>query len=194
MTSQVSATVSSCFYQLRRLKNVRRSLPMEAARTLVNSFVVSRVDYCNGLLAGITQRQCDRLQFILNASVRLLYGGSRRDHVTPLMRDKLHWLRFRQRIKYKLCLTVYNALHQSSPAYIRELIIPIGQVRPNRQLRSSDTNFIFKPASRKKFGERGFSVAGPDAWNSLPVNVRLAQSASTFKSLLKSTLFTECYN
>ena len=71
---------------------------MEAAKTVVNAFVVSRVDYCNGLLAGITQKQLDRLQSILNASAKLLYGGTRRDHVTPLLRDKLHWLRFTQRI------------------------------------------------------------------------------------------------
>ena len=113
MSSHVSHTVSSCFYQLRRLKSIRRSLPMQAAATLVNSFVISRVDYCNGPLAGITNRQCDCLQSILNASARLLYGGSRYSHVTPLLRDKLHWLHFRQRISYKLCLTVYKALNHS---------------------------------------------------------------------------------
>ena len=33
-----------------------------------------------------------------------------RDHVTPLLRDKLHWLKFCQRIQYKLCLMVYKLL------------------------------------------------------------------------------------
>ena len=57
LNTQVSRTVSSCFYQLRRLKAVRRSLPIEAAKTVVSSFVTSRVDYCNGLMAEITQQQ-----------------------------------------------------------------------------------------------------------------------------------------
>ena len=39
LNTQVSRTVSSCFYQLRRLKAVRRSLPIEAAKTVVSSFV-----------------------------------------------------------------------------------------------------------------------------------------------------------
>ena len=77
MTRHVSSTVSKCFYQLRRLKAVRRSLPLDAAKTVISSFVTSRVYYCNGLLVGITQRQVDRLQSILNASARVLYGGPR---------------------------------------------------------------------------------------------------------------------
>ena len=53
MSTQVNKTICSCFYQLRIIKSVRRSLPMEAAKTVVNVFVVSRVDYCNSLLAEI---------------------------------------------------------------------------------------------------------------------------------------------
>ena len=98
LTSHVSLTVSSCFYQLRRLKAARRSLPLASAKTLVSSFVTSRLDYCNGVLAGITQRQIDRLQLVLNIAARLLLGGTKRDHIIPLIRDKLHWLRFAQRV------------------------------------------------------------------------------------------------
>ena len=63
LNTQVSRTV-----QLRRLKGVRRSLPIEAAKTVVSSFVTSRVDYCNGLMAEITQQQVNRMQ----DSMRLL--------------------------------------------------------------------------------------------------------------------------
>ena len=73
--------------------------------------MTSRVDYCSGLLAGITQRQADRMQSILNASARILYGGTKQDHITPLIRDKLHWLRFTQRVTFKLCVLVYKSLH-----------------------------------------------------------------------------------
>ena len=83
------------------------------------------LDYCNGVLAGITQRQIDRLQSVLNTAARLLLGGLKRDHITPLIRDKLHWLRFTQRVTYKLCILVYKALHNSAPKYISELVVPI---------------------------------------------------------------------
>ena len=42
--SHVNKTVSSCFYQLRRLKSSVKALPFETAKTLVNCFVISRID------------------------------------------------------------------------------------------------------------------------------------------------------
>ena len=174
MSSHVSRTISSCFYQLRRMKSIRRSLPMDAAKSVINAFVISRIDYCNGLYAGIAQKQCDRLQSVLNASARFLHGGSKFDHTTPLLRDKLHWLKFRQRIAYKLCLTVFKALHGSAPKYIAEHVVPVSRNPSTRRLRSADTGCIVNPGSKKKFGERGFSVAAPAAWNELPPEVRLS--------------------
>jgi len=47
MTTHVNRTMSACFYQLRRLKVARRSLPLESAKSMVNAFVTSRLDYCN---------------------------------------------------------------------------------------------------------------------------------------------------
>jgi hypothetical protein len=73
MRSHVSRMVSSCFYQLR--KSIRRSLPIEASKALVSALIFSRCDNQNGLFAGIAQKQIDRLQRILNASARLIFGA-----------------------------------------------------------------------------------------------------------------------
>jgi hypothetical protein len=199
MRSHVSRTVSSCFYQLRRLKSIRRSLPIEASKTLVSALVFSRCDNQNGLLAGIAQKQIDRLQRILNASARLIYGGSRTDHVTPLLRDKLHWLRFQQRITYKLCLTVYKALHVNvkSPAYIRQLLVPVSRNAVAARLRSANKPdahvTLVCPRVRRNYGECGFSVAGPAAWNSLSLSTRSATTLELFKTKLKTELFIKSY-
>jgi len=48
---------------------------------VVNSFVVSRIDYCNCLLIGATQYQLDRLQAVLNAAARLLFGVGKFDRI-----------------------------------------------------------------------------------------------------------------
>ena len=39
-------------------------------------------------------------------------------HVTPLLRDKLHWLRICERVQFKCCLLVYKALNSAAPTYI----------------------------------------------------------------------------
>ena len=59
---QIGKVVSSGFYQLRQMKFVRKSLPIEAAKSKINDFVVLRKDYCNGLLTVQMFSQFGRLQ------------------------------------------------------------------------------------------------------------------------------------
>ena len=42
------------------------------------NFVISRVDYCNSLLAGLPNCHLHRIQLVLNAAARLLYRGQKR--------------------------------------------------------------------------------------------------------------------
>ena len=53
MTEQVSSLSRSCFFQLRQIRTIRRSLTSDSTKTLVNAFVNSRLDYCNSLLYGV---------------------------------------------------------------------------------------------------------------------------------------------
>jgi hypothetical protein len=67
----VNSTVRACFYQLRQLRFVRRSLTPDCAKTLVHAFVTSRVDYCNSLLHGASAHVIRHLQAVMNAAARL---------------------------------------------------------------------------------------------------------------------------
>ena len=89
MASHVSAVTRSCFYQLRQLRVIRRSLTDDAAATLVHALVSSRVDYCNALLYGSSGLVTRKLQAVLNAAARLVTGLQRYDHITPALRDDL---------------------------------------------------------------------------------------------------------
>ena len=75
LTDHVSRIVSSCFFQLRQLKYVRRSLSKTNVKTLLQAFVTSRLDYCNALLAGHPACLIDRLQLVQNAAARLYAGA-----------------------------------------------------------------------------------------------------------------------
>jgi len=71
---------------------IRPSLPTDAWRTLAAAFIASRVDYCNGLLYGVSSQLIRRLQMVLNAAARLVVDDGRYEHITPALRDMLHWL------------------------------------------------------------------------------------------------------
>ncbi len=82
---------------------------------------------------------------------------------------------------------MYKALSGLAPKYISDLLIPYS---PQRALRSSNQFLLTVPRCRcKTKGSRAFSAAAPKFWNNLPVNVRLAPSLASFKSVLKSNLF-----
>ena len=110
---------SSRVFHLRQIRSIRRSLPRHALLTLIRALVVSRVDYCISVLAGISGHLLDRLQTVLNAAARLVYGAGRTDHITPLLRE-LHWLKVRERIQFRLCVLTHRCLNGTAPSYLAD--------------------------------------------------------------------------
>jgi len=87
MDAQTRNVARSCFYQLQQLRSVRKSLLTDACCTVAVAFIASRVDYCNGLLYGVTAAV-----MVLNAAARFVVGAEKFQHITPVLRDVLHWL------------------------------------------------------------------------------------------------------
>ena len=63
MASQVSNVCRSAYYHLFRIAKIRASLTIVACKTLVHALVISRLDYGNALLYGITDRLLHALRF-----------------------------------------------------------------------------------------------------------------------------------
>ena len=150
---------------IRKLRSIKKYLTTDAMKTLVQCFVISRLDYCNSILYGISEDSLDRLQKVQNAAARLILGLRKHDHVTEA-RKKLHWLPVCSRIEYKIALITYKTLNGDGPQYLRETLIPI---QNDRRLRSVNRNLLAVPKSKlKSGGDRSFSFAAPRIWNSLP--------------------------
>ena len=194
METHVNKLVSSCFYQLRRLRSVRRCLTRSAAETLVHAFVTSRLDYCNSIYAGCPNKVLDKLQLIQNAAARIITGTCRTDHITPVLRD-LHWLKIPQRVTFKLCLLVYKCLHNQAPEYLCGRLVQISSASGRSHLRSAGKGDLVVPrVATATYGGRAFDVAGPCAWNELPQALRdVSLSLDQFKNKLKTYLYTKSY-
>ena len=93
-------------------------------RLATRLLVMPRLVYSNISLYGISEGLLDKLQKAQNSAARLVVKCLRSDHITPHLRD-LHWLPVRSRIKYKILVTTYRALHKEAPAYISEMLTPI---------------------------------------------------------------------
>ena len=195
MLKHANSIVRSCFYQLKQLRSVRRTLTRDATLTLVHAFVSSRVDYCNSVFAGSAETVVKKLQSVQNAAARLIACKKRNDHITPVLRDELHWLPVRERIHYKIALTVYRCLHGLAPAYLSQYCIPVASLAGRQGLRSAAHGDLYLPPARTvRFGQRSFRSSGPSSWNSLPVDIRdPSLSLGQFKNRLKTRLFRVAY-
>jgi hypothetical protein len=190
----ITTTSARCFFQLRQLRRVRRFLDVDSTTILVHAFVMSRIDYCNGLLANAPKIWTDGLQRVVNAAARLLTNTRKYDRgLERILHDELHWLDVPRRVRYKLCLTVYKCLHGLAPPYLAEMCKPIAEVEGRCRLRSAVRGDLVKPSFKlSTYGRRAFSYAGPDAWNTLPASLKdTTLNFDTFKRLLKTFLFTE---
>jgi len=147
MDVRVSAVVKGFFYQLRHLRSVQRSLALDAWRAIVTAFIISRLDYCNALLYGVAKAEIQRLQTVMNAAARLVSGLGRYDHVTPVLRDTLHWLPIRQRVVFKLAVLAFNCVRGTCPSYFRGVCTPLTEVSGRLRLRSTQRGDLYVPAT-----------------------------------------------
>ena len=180
------------FCQLRRIGKICSFLSTDAANKLAVSLILSRLDYCNSLLAGLPDNKLNKLQRIQNHAARLVLHKSRHASATALLRTH-HWLPVKARIQYKIACLCFQCIYQNSmPPYISDLLHPYC---PSRTLRSLDTSLLTVPRfSLETFGKRSFSVFGPTVWNSLPLSLRKSiQTYTLAKTQTQDPLPTPSY-
>ena len=105
----------------------------------------------------IPNKDIAKLQRIQNSAAHLVSRLSKREHITPILKE-LHWLPVTHRIKYKVILMTFKAIYGTCPDYTCDLITPY---IPSSSLRSSSQNLLStKNTQTKTFGARMFSWAG----------------------------------
>jgi len=171
---------------------VQRSLDTEAAATLVHAFMMSRVDYCNAVLAGAPKSVTNKLQRVLNAAQRVVSGTRKYDRgLTTLIHTELHWLDVPDRVTYKLGLLMHRCLQGTAPKYLIDRCTPVSDIVGRQRLRSVSRLQLVVPQHRlTTLGRRAFTVMGPTVWNLLPDDLRAQQNSDCFCRHLKTFLFS----
>ena len=127
-----------------------------------------------------------------------------RDHVTTLIRDRLHWLDAASRITYKLCVLVFCCRNGLAPRYLVEHCVPVATIPSRSKLRSAAADELCIPRClTTTLGPRAFAVSGPSSWNSLPSDLmepgislatfKEAQDCSVQTNAVESVVFERIY-
>ena len=121
MEATAGHCAKTCFFHLRRIRQLRRYVNYDTLYTLIRALILSRLDYCNSLFTCSSQTTLHRLQRMQDAAARLICGASPRTHTPPLLKQ-LHWLPVSSRIQFKLCTLMYDINHGTAPRYLTELV------------------------------------------------------------------------
>lgn len=191
MSQHVDNVCRGALAGIRKIGQIRDYLNQDSTARLVHAFVTSKLDACNSLLYNLLDRDITKIQHVQNTAARLVLRASRRQHITPILRQ-LHWLPIEQRTKYKILLLVFKIFCGMSPVFIADLV----NIRTrSRFVKHSQERLLIKPMTQNQFyGERSFAFAAAELWNNLPNNIRESSSVGIFKSRLKTHLFQRHYN
>ena len=118
MDNAVSHLRKSCYFELRKIANIRSYLSDAATLKLVLSLVISKLDYCNSLFYSMILENIHKLHLIQNHAARLVKKASKRSSTKLLLKDP-HWLPVQDGIIYKIAVLVFNTPHK-----LRDLFVP----------------------------------------------------------------------
>ena len=131
----------------------------------------------------------------MNAAARVVVDAGKYEHITPALRDVLHWLPVPQRIEYKMSLLTFSCMRGIGPSYFRDVCVPVSTIPGRANLRSADRGDLVVPrTTTSTFGRRSFTFVAPVIWNSLPLHLRSPSiSRGQFAGGLKTHLFKQAY-
>ena len=188
-----SLLTRSCYFHLRRLRVIRRSVSCDVLQTLIHAFVTNRIDYCSSIYIGLPQYRLASLQAVLNSAARLIARLPRFSPISDFLSNHLHWLPISLRIRLRVLIHVCRAFSNRSPGYISGLLLRPQSASSLRPLRSLARCDLSVPRARTEMAkDRAFAIAGPSLWNGLPPPLRsslLSASLPVAVRSLKTYLF-----
>ena len=98
----------SCFFHLRALQHIRHTLTDDAAITIANSFVGSRLDYANAVLVGTSSKNINRLQHIQKTLAQIVMKVPHDQTRNVSTKHLLSTLR--RRMNFKIAVLTYKLL------------------------------------------------------------------------------------
>ena len=80
LRQHVSYTSKTCRFHLRNISRIRKYIPQDKGVVLFKTLVISKLDYSNGLLYGLSKCTVSGLQAVQNSAARLVTQERLRDH------------------------------------------------------------------------------------------------------------------
>ena len=165
--------------------NVMRRLKFQLDRKSVEkiylSFIRPILEYGNEIWANCTQYEKDELEQIQLEAARITTGATKQISINNLY-SEIGWETLDERLNKQKLLMFYKMYYSLSPPYLSTLIPPlVGQISRYNLRNANDLQTI---DARTTLYFNSFLPSTVRDWNSLPSDIKNADTAVAFKSSL----------
>ena len=95
----ITTITKSANYHLFRIRKIRKSITVSLTKTLVNSLVLSRIDYCSSILINLPLSSISSLNRVICSSISTTYNLRIRDNFSTSSYQYLTpWLTFNKHV------------------------------------------------------------------------------------------------
>lgn len=112
MTTYINSICQAIYYHLHNIRRITKYLSYDHRKSIEQAIIMSRLDYCNGLLYGTPAVHLGKLQRLQSAATQLVCTVSSYDH----------WLRVTHRIEFKIAMLVHKCIYGVAAKYLLDLI------------------------------------------------------------------------
>jgi hypothetical protein len=168
----VNSIVSTIFFKLRKLYQIKNLLPQEARLRLVRALILPHLYYGNVIFFNAPKSCFKKLQKAINACTRFVYNIPGR--TSPGRFRNVILGRFLQNhFKYHVCIFIFKLLKFKEPGYLYNSLRFSSSTRCRNLLLAENQSAHYNGS---------FFVRGISIWNSLPISIRTVSGLGAFKS------------
>ena len=164
------------------VKRVRPFVPSATLHLIYKALIQPHFDYCNVVWGNCSMKLADKLQKLQNRAARTLTFSNYDTDAAQLF-ERLNWENLSTQHDIQKAIMVFKSLNNLAPEYLCSKFINRSMTTPYT-FRDSE-NKLAIPLPRTNYLRNSFSYSGAVLWNSLPQNVRQAESLNNLKTLLK---------
>ena len=158
---ELSKKVSGILIYLNRMKNY---FDNKTRVQIVESLVLSVINYCIKIWGGTNNTQLERVQKLQNFAARVaVIGIGKYDHITPTLKQ-LKWVRIKENYIYEVCVFVFKVLKGE----YHNWLYSFPSVGHLRSASTRQNNELYINNFRTDLGSRSMEIRGPSCWNKLP--------------------------
>ena len=160
------------------LKRCRRFVPQSTLHSVFSALIQPHFDYCSVVWRHCNKTLSDKLQKLQNRAARILTFSSY-DTNAGLLFERLGWKGLESQRQIQEAIMVYKSLNGLVPTYLQSIFTDRNNIT---QYELRDTvGKLAVPLPRTNYLKNSFGYQGAVLWNSLPHDLRQAQTLNGFR-------------